>query len=181
MYEVELKFPLGDPDAFVRRLAACGARPGPAFHQADLYFNHPSRDFGKTDEAFRIRSVDDRACVTYKGPVVDSQTKTRREIEVALTGDGARDQFAEVLKLLGFRPVREVRKRRQTYSLNWQGREFEIALDAVEELGVFAEIETLADETGRPAAVTSILELVSQFQLPPAQPKSYLSLLLAKG
>ncbi len=181
MYEVEMKFPLSDPDAFVRRLAACEARPGPAFHQADLYFNHPSRDFGQTDEAFRIRAVDGRACVTYKGPLVDSQTKTRREIEVALGGDEARDQLAEILKLLGFRPVREVRKRRQTYSLTWQGREFEIALDEVQELGVFAEIETLADESGRPAAVTAILALVSQLQLPPPERKSYLSLLLAKG
>ncbi|MGE5191970.1 MAG: class IV adenylate cyclase [Deltaproteobacteria bacterium] len=181
MYEVELKFPLADPAAFVGRLAACGASQGPAVSQADLYFNHPSRDFKETDEAFRIRTVDDRPCVTYKGPVVDSQTKTRREIEVALAGDQAREKFAEILRLLGFRAVREVRKRRQTYFLVWQGREFEIAVDEVQELGVFAEIETLSDEPGRLAAVTAILSLVSQFQLPPPERQSYLSLLLAKG
>jgi len=181
MYEVELKFPLADPAAFVRRLAARGARPGPALNQADVYFNHPAHDFAKTDEAFRIRTVDGRPCVTYKGPVVDSQTKTRREIEVALAGDQAGEKFAEILRSLGFRPVREVRKRRQTYQLSWQGREFEIAVDEVEELGVFAEIETLADEPGRPAAVSAILVLVSQLQLPPPERRSYLSLLLAKG
>ncbi len=180
MYEVEMKFPLADPDAFVRRLAACRARPGPAFHQADLYLNHPSRDFSQTDEALRIRTVDGRSYLTYKGPVVDSQTKTRREIEVALDGGTARDQLAEILKLLGFRPVREVRKRRQTYALTWQGREFEIALDEVQELGVFAEIETLADDSGRAAAVTCILSLVPQFQLPPPERRSYLNLLLEK-
>jgi adenylate cyclase class 2 len=181
MYEVELKFALADPGEFIRRLADCGARPGPALNQADLYFNHPSHDFAKTDEAFRIRTVDGWPCVTYKGPIVDSQTKTRREIEVALAGNDAGENFAEILQLLGFRPVREVRKRRQTYHLAWQGREFEIAVDDVQELGVFAEIETVADEAERPAAINAILDLVSQFQLPAPERKSYLSLLLAKG
>ncbi len=181
MYEVELKFPLPDPAAFVRRLAACGARPGPELDQADVYFNHPARDFGQTDEAFRIRSVAGSACVTYKGPVVDARTKTRREIEVPLAGDGAREKFAEILKLLGFRPVREVRKRRRTYHLAWQDREFEVSVDEVHGLGAFAEFETLADEAGRATAVNAILVLVSQFQLPPPERKSYLSLLLAKG
>ena len=181
MYEVELKFPLADPAEFVRRLATCGARPVPAVSQVDLYFNHPAHDFAQTDEALRIRTVDGRSHVTYKGPVVDSQTKTRREIEVALGGGEARGKFAEILKLLGFRAVREVRKRRQTYHLLWHDRQFEIAVDEVEELGVFAEIETMADESERPAAVNAILALVSQFQLPPPERKSYLSLLLAKG
>jgi adenylate cyclase class 2 len=181
MYEVEMKFPLADPAGFARRLAACGARPGPALDQADLYFNHPSRDFGQTDEAFRIRTVAGRSCVTYKGPIVDSQTKTRREIEVPLSGDEPGSKFAEILKQLGFRPVREVRKRRQTYHLAWQNRDFEIAVDEVQDLGFFAEFETLADEPGRPAAVTAILTLVSQFQLPSPERRSYLSLLLSKG
>jgi adenylate cyclase class 2 len=180
MYEVELKFPLVEPEAFIRRLTSCGACPGPAVEQSDLYFNHPSRDFELTDEAFRIRSVNNRHCVTYKGPVVDSQTKTRREIEVGLAGDDARDQFGETLKLLGFRAVREVRKRRQPYHLSWQGRAFEIAVDEVHDLGTFAEVETLAEEADRSAAVASILALVSQFQLPPPERRSYLSLLLAK-
>ena len=181
MYEVELKFPLVDPAEFVRRLAACGARPGQVLNQVDLYFNHPARDFGATDEAFRVRAVDGTPCVTYKGPVVDAQTKTRREIEVSLTGHDARERFVEILKLLGFRPVREVRKRRQTYHLRWQDRDFEMAVDEVEDLGVFAEVETQSDEAGRAAAVNAILALVSQFQLPPPERKSYLSLLLAKG
>ena len=133
MYEVELKFPLIDGDSFVRRLAERGAKPGPSADQCDLYFNHPSRDFERTDEAFRIRTVNDRHLVTYKGPVVDSQIKTRREIEVPLAGADAFEKFAEMLRLLGVRPVREVRKHRQTYHLKWQEREFEIANPARED------------------------------------------------
>ncbi len=178
MYEVELKFPLPSADSFGRQLAALGARPAQTVEQADLYFNHPSRDFESTDEAFRIRTVGSRHVVTYKGPVVDSQTKTRRELEVALAGNDARAKAAEMLRFLGFRPVREVRKRRQTWHLAWQGRDFEVALDQVDELGQFVEIETQADEAGRPAALAAIHSLVSQFQLPSAEGKSYLSLLL---
>ena len=181
MYEVELKFPLADPSAFRLRLAACGARPGTTVDQSDLYFNHPVRDFAQTDEAFRVRASDGRGFVTYKGPLVDSQTKTRREIEVPLAGDDAGDKFAVILKLLGFRPVREVKKRREMHHLSWQGREYEVAIDDVVDLGVFAEFETLADEAGRSAATDAILALVSQFQLPPPERRSYLSLLLARN
>ena len=180
MYEVELKFPLDDAESFGRQVAALGARPAQTLEQTDLYFNHPSRDFEGTDEAFRIRTVGGRHVVTYKGPVVDSQTKTRREIEVALAGNDAREKAAEMLRFLGFRPVREVRKRRQTWHLAWQGRDFEIALDQVDELGQFVEIETQADETNKPAALAAIHSLVSQLQLPPAERRSYLSLLLEK-
>jgi len=181
MYEVELKFPLADPQSFRRRLAACGARPGATIVQSDLYFNHPVRDFGQTDEAFRVRVSDGRGFVTYKGPLVDTQTKTRREIEVALGGDDAVNKFAEILKRLGFRPVREVKKRREKHHLSWQGRDYEVALDDVADLGVFAEFETIADEAGRRAATDAILALVSQFQLPSPERKSYLALLLAKS
>ncbi len=180
MYEVELKFRLIDADSFVARLVAAGAQAGPVADQRDLYFNHPARDFERTDEAFRIRTVGNRHVVTYKGAVVDSQTKTRREIEVDLAGDGAYEKFAEMLQLLGFRAVREVRKHRQTYRLAGPDREYEIAVDNVHDLGLFAEFETLADEAGRAAAVTAILAFVSQFQLPPPERKSYLRLLLEK-
>jgi adenylate cyclase class 2 len=181
MYEVELKFALSDPVSFRRRLAACGARPGPTIEQSDLYFNHPVRDFGQTDEAFRVRVSDGRGFVTYKGPLVDAQTKTRREIEVPLGGNDSADKFAEILKLLGFRPVREVKKRREKHHLSWQGRDYEVAIDEVVDLGIFAEFETLADEAGRPAATAAILALVSQFQLPSPERRSYLTLLLGKN
>src|SRR5262249_39545775 len=171
MYEVELKFPLVDADAFVRRLVSLGAHPGPELDQSDFYFNHPSRDFGETNEAFRIRSANGRHCLTYKGPVIDSKTKTRREIEVSLEGADGREKAAEILQLLGFRPVLEVRKRRCTHHLSREGREFEIAVDDVRNLGVFAEFETLAEQAERDAAIAAILSLVSEFKLPPQERK----------
>ena len=162
----------------MRCLHFLGAEPSAPQEQTDLYFNHPSRDFEQTDEALRLRSVATGHIVTYKGPIVDSQTKTRREIEVLLEGGDANDRFAEILKLLGFRPVRRVRKRRQAYLCTWQARRFEIALDEVAELGRFVEIETQTDEAERAAAVEAILSFASQFQLGNPERRSYLCLLL---
>jgi len=180
MYEVELKFPVADPAPFVSQLFARGAGPAETVEQCDRYFNHPARDFGVTNEAFRIRSSGHSHFITYKGPVVDSRTKTRREIEIALAGEDVGERCAEMLELLGFRPVRAVRKRRTKYPLVWQGRDFEISVDDVADLGTFVEIETLADEASKPAALDAILALVSQFQLPAPERRSYLTLLLEK-
>lgn len=178
MYEVELKFPLIDAMPVIRRLVELGAKPQPLVQQTDLYFNHPARDFEQTDEALRIRSMGNRHLVTYKGPIVDSQTKTRREIEISLGGDDAAAQFGEILRLLSFRAVREVRKKRQPYQCTWQDRAFEVALDDVAGLGQFVEIETQADEAGRTAAVEAILAFASQFRLGQPEKRSYLCLLL---
>lgn len=180
MYEVELKFQLADTAPVMHRLAVLGARSAASVEQCDVYFNHPARDFAKTDEALRIRSFGESHVITYKGPVVDSQTKTRREIEIPIGDREARDKFAEVLLLLGFRQVREVRKTRQPHHLEWRGRRFEVALDDVADLGPFIEVETLATETDRPAAIGAILSLAAELQLSDPERKSYLCLLLEK-
>jgi adenylate cyclase class 2 len=180
MYEVELKFSLVDAEPVVRQLAIFGAQCDPPVKQSDVYFSHPSRDFAKTDEALRIRSVGDLYQVTYKGPVVDSQTKTRREIELSIGDRESRDKFADVLTLLGFRPVREVRKTRLSHHVVRRGRKFEVALDAVDGLGSFVEVETLASEAEKSAAVESILAFAADLGLSNPERKSYLCLLLEK-
>jgi adenylate cyclase, class 2 len=180
-YEVELKFPIADPELVRANLERLGSRAGDALAQVDRYFNHPSRDFGETDEAFRIRQTGDTNRVTYKGPKVDSRSKTRREIEIPF-GESPSDaeQFAEMLRLLGFREVRTVRKQRVPYELTWDGREVEVCLDEVDELGTFAEIETAADEGSRDAARDSILRLAERLNLANSERRSYLCLLLER-
>ncbi|MEM4524643.1 MAG: class IV adenylate cyclase, partial [Archaeoglobaceae archaeon] len=49
----------------------------------DLYFSHPCRDFAETDEALRIR-VEKKIKMTYKGPKVDEETKTREEVNLII-------------------------------------------------------------------------------------------------
>lgn len=178
-YEVELKFPVGTVDSVLRWLRDRGVDADEVLEQSDVYFNHPSRNFAETDEAFRIRSVNGRHRVTYKGPLVDEVTKTRKEIELPfgeVPEDG--DRFAEVLALLGFRPNRPVRKTRTPFHLSWDERPVEICVDEVDGLGTFIELETAADEADLDDARNSLLRLADELGLENSERRSYLVLLL---
>jgi len=178
-YEVELKFPIPDASDVSLQLIARGATRGRVVHQYDVYFRHPSRDFQQTHEAFRIRRYDDDVFITYKGPVLDKQTKTRREIEIAV---GRRpedfDKMRELLMMLGFEPVRPVEKTRALFHLAWEGRDLELAVDSIDDLGTYLEIEALAEESERDAARDAILRLAERLGLKNPEQRSYLALML---
>lgn len=181
-YEVEQKFPVSDLAAIQARLVALGAVPGEVVDQLDYYLAHPCRDFAQTDEALRIRQVDRRCYVTYKGPKVDATTKTRREIELLLgVGLAGAAPWLTLLEALGFQRVAEVHKVRQTARLNWQDADLEIALDRVTGVGTFVEIELTADEAGLELAKSRILSLANELGLAGAERRSYLELLLSRG
>ena len=177
MLEVELKYPLSDPEAFRRRLAVVGAVTQQAVTQSDAYYNHPSRDFAQTDEALRVRTVGGESVVTYKGPKQGGLAKTRFELELPLAA-GTAEGWRDVLVKLGFRPVATVSKRRTPFRLEREGRAFELTIDEVAGLGSFAEVETLADESDRDAAEAAVLALAAESGLAEPEPRSYLELLL---
>ncbi len=179
--EVELKFRVGDSERVREALQRLGGRPQERVEQTDTYFAHPTRDFVATDEALRIRCVGDTGRVTYKGPLVDRDTKSREEMELAFQG-GAEDaqRFAQILERLGFSSVREVRKTRHRWSLRWQERDFEIAFDDVPGLGTFIELETVSTQLGFPVARQAILALATTLDLHDMERRSYLSMLLAR-
>jgi adenylate cyclase class 2 len=140
--EVEQKFRCEDLDAVRRALVERGAAGGETVEQVDRYYRHPVRDFAVTDEAFRMRSVGSRNCLTYKGPKLDAQTKTRIEEEVAVeAGAEAAATCDRLLGRLGFSPVAVVRKRRQCWAMTIEGLRVEVALDEVDGVGPFVELE----------------------------------------
>lgn len=176
--EVEIKFKLTDPNAVEAQLSRLNAIAEPPVEQSDRYYNHPARDFRLTDEAFRIRSVGSANCITYKGPKLDALTKTRREIEIPMAdGPLAAQQMADLLIALGFQFAREVRKLRTPFRLMWQQTQYELALDRVDPLGSFLEIELIADESTRDAATNAILKLAAELGLSNPERRSYLELL----
>jgi adenylate cyclase class 2 len=180
-FEVEQKFKVPDLTAIAERLIALGAKPGEPQLQVDQYFNHPARDFGQTDEALRIRRVGENNYLTYKGPKLDATTKTRREIEAPIgVGESTAEQFAELLELLGFRRVAEVRKRRRHATLVRSDRTIEIVLDDVEHVGSFVELECVTDETHMEAAKEAIASLANELGLRENERKSYLEQLLGR-
>ena len=160
--EVEQKFRVSDHATIRQRLAALGTHFSEPLDQADTYFSHPARDFAHTDEALRLRRVGEDNCITYKGPKLDAQTKTRRELELPLPGcEQAFEQYAELLLALGFGRVATVRKRREPGRLAWQGLEVEVALDDVAGVGTFVELEIGTDEAGMPAAKACLASLAA--------------------
>ncbi len=179
-FEVEQKFWIDDPVDLAARFAGLGVEFEAAHTQTDLYFNHPVRDFAQTDEALRIRQVPAGTFVTYKGPKVDTVSKTRRELELPIgTAQDSQQTFQELLVALGFRPVAEVRKQRQSGRLSWRGEQIVIALDQVELLGSFVELEMEADEAGLARAQKAIAAFATEMGLTRNERRSYLELLLA--
>jgi adenylate cyclase class 2 len=181
-YEVEQKHRVEDEPALLARLERRGVVLGRAIEQTDQYFAHPCRDFAATDEALRIRTAGGQSFVTYKGPKLDSTTKTRREIELPLDAiDAGGSQFAELLAALGFKPVAIVRKQRRPFRLQYGGREIDGALDDVEGVGAFAELELQADESNLDESRQVIQSLAAELALGPSERRSYLEMLLEMG
>lgn len=178
-YEVEFKFPLSDPQRIATLCEELNARRGDPLRQIDTYFSHPQRDFAETDEALRIRSVGEGNCITYKGPKLDPLSKTRREMEIPIAaGATAAQGLAEILNVLGFSQVATVSKTRTPFHLQWESHAVELAVDEVDGLGTFVELETQAAETERDAARDALLRLARRLGLDNSQRKSYLCLLL---
>src|SRR5262249_16435816 len=149
--------------------------------EADHYFNAPDRDFRRTDEAFRVRRIGRKNCLTYKGPRAAGPTKTRLEIQVPFAErDGPAADLTRLLQQLGYRPVAVVRKRRQAYQLERDGFEVHVTLDALEQLGTFAEVEIVAEESRADAAKEVVMKLAGELGLTGPEKRSYLQLLLER-
>ena len=140
MYEVERKAP-ADLDRVRSVLDRAGATREATVEQSDVYFQHPGRDFAQTDEALRLRNERDvdssgvkRVVLTYKGPRLETGSKTRREIE---TGVADPEATTSILTALGFERVCTVEKRRERWSFRGVG----VSLDRVTGVGTYVEVE----------------------------------------
>ena len=140
MIEVEVKAKITSFTEIEERLEKLGARKSKSEFQEDIYFQSPIVDFAKTDEALRIRSTNNNTFITYKGPKLNENAKTRKEVEMTIeNSEKARDIFEEI----GFTPARTVKKSRQYYTYE----NFEISLDDVEGLPPYMEIEIALEDT----------------------------------
>lgn len=139
MIEVEVKARIDNFTDIEHKLEKLGAVKDKSEFQEDIYFQSPIVDYGKTDEALRIRSTNNNTFITYKGPKLNRDAKTRKEVEMIIeSAEKARDIFTEI----GFTPARVVKKNRQYYKLE----NFEISLDDVEGLPPYMEIEISLDD-----------------------------------
>jgi len=188
MYEVELKV-RADHEAVRESIGALDAEFRGTIEQDDTYYDAPH--FGETDEALRVRrerivetagesgtESEDRtetAVLTYKGPLVDSESKTRREIETDV-GDG--NAIEEALAALGFEPAATVSKTRSIYAAAEE--EWTLVCDRVEGLGEFLEVELEAEEDRIETARERVYDVLEDLGLDPENGTrtSYLEMLL---
>ncbi|MCL9813162.1 class IV adenylate cyclase [Natranaeroarchaeum aerophilus] len=179
MYEVELKV-RADHETVLQRLDELDADRENHIQQEDTYYDAPHRDFTETDEALRIRRVsrpdDDYSVerVTYKGPLLEAESKSREEFETRVE-DG--DTMAEILQRLGFSPAATVTKERTEFAFDG----YTITLDRVEGLGEFVEVETETESADIETAREGAWTVLDRLDLDPDEQirTSYLGLLLA--
>lgn len=180
MLEVEVRYRTDDRASVIARLIEIGAIPTQDRIDEDLYFNAPGRELKATDEAFRLRRIGDANCLTYKGPKIDKETKTRLEIEVPLgAGPETADDATRLLTALGFTPLVVVRKNRRVYQLNREGFAMEACFDDVELVGPFVELEILAEEARYESAKNVLLRTAAELGLTEKETRSYLGMVLA--
>ena len=163
MIEVEVKAKIESFSEMEEKLDKIGAIKTKKEFQEDIYFNSPVVDFAQTDEALRIRTTKENdktnIFITYKGPKIDKQSKTRREIEMGIEDS---QKCSDIFEEIGFKKVRTVRKNRQYYAFE----NFEISLDDIEGLDPYMEIEiALSDGEDYSQGVTDGFERTSYLEL----------------
>ncbi len=178
-FEVEKKYYLPDAETVLKQLAGMDVDMSEPIEQVDRYFGHPSRDFEKTDEALRLRLVEGKTWLTYKGARIDETTKTRRELDLPLgVGEESLAAFEQLLKLLDFKPVMIIRKFRQSGSFQWQDHDVTVCIDEVDPLGMFVELETHSDLENLDQAKAALDALSTDLRLDRPERRSYLELML---
>lgn len=178
-YEVEIKVETAH-EPVRRRLTEADAEPLGRVEQRDTYYDAPDREFAETDEAFRVRieqpdGGEPAVKLTYKGPLVDAETKTRREAETTVAD---RDAIESILDGLGYEPAATVVKHRERFALG----DYTVTLDSVDGLGEFVEIDREVQEDGVASAREAAKSHLRSLGIDPDDGirTSYLGLLLAE-
>lgn len=168
--EIEAKYWSPGNDKVEKALARLGARKLSEDEIEDTYFSHPSKDFGSTDEALRLRKRSGGAEIEYKGPRMKSAgVKAREEISVKVENAL---EAQRIVERLGFKGFCVVRKKRTSYVYD----KMRVDVDNVEGLGEFIELEAITESPERSASLFELLR--RELGLERTEPKTYLELLL---
>ena len=192
MFEVEMKVKVKNIDQLLEILNK-RAKKDTRFENIDIYYNttDPTRDFSKTDEAIRVRitrffdedgnKTSESADLTYKGPKLDKEIKTRVEKVVKFVPEDI-EALDSILSMLGLKKVLEIKKDRQLYHINHKNNPIEIVVDCVEHLpGYYMELELqCADRCELESSKEIIIDLLKEFGygIEDSIRESYLELIL---
>jgi adenylate cyclase class 2 len=173
MLEVETKFISPGNERVESALRELGATLVSDEEAEDVYFRHPCKDFGKSDEALRLRKKQGESELTYKGPRMKTGSAKAREEITLKTTDPLSVQ--RIVERLGFVEFMTVKKKRKTFVYE----KILIAVDVVDELGEFIELELITEEPNRASVL--IEEMRSSLGLKEVEPRTYLEMVLSEA
>jgi len=162
--EIEVKFLISDLQAIRSRILAVGAiLERKRVFEGNILFDTIDRRLETAGNLLRVR-VDDRQRMTFKVETLfpDEVVKVREEMEIEVSDF---DICARILQRLGYHPVWEYEKYRETFRLD----QVEIVVDELP-YGNFIEIEGPKEEI---VATAKVLQLPWEHRIL----KSYLGLL----
>ncbi|HEX7154865.1 MAG TPA: class IV adenylate cyclase [Thermoanaerobaculia bacterium] len=146
--EIEVKFPLRDRPALLRRLQDIGAqRLYPETFEDNIVLDRRG-ELRTKGSLLRVRKFGRYALATFKGPMAfDGNVKTREEVQ---TGVESFELAIQLFDALGFKPTFRYQKFREV----WRVRDVEVVIDRTP-IGDYFEIEgpidtirTVSDELG---------------------------------
>jgi adenylate cyclase class 2 len=159
MIEVERKFRLGKDAAAGQIRQKLSAYPSTITDQVDEVFLQgiaSFSDFKPGMPVLRLRSSNNTVTMTFKKTI--NTEGNALELETTL---GDSETTTAILNELGFTRVTRVHKTREEFDLE----DMKVALDTVENLGKFVEIEVLTDESMQKQAEKKILETAQSLGL----------------
>lgn len=149
--EIEMKFPMPDIDKndFIKKLIDMGAVKGERVFENNMILDNFDSQLQGVGHLLRLRKVDDRTVLTYKGDVKkDKEMKIREEIETEVENY---DTMLEILRRLGYNVIKIYQKYRQAF-------EFNSVVLTIDELPFGKYIEIEGDKE-------KILELAEELEL----------------
>jgi adenylate cyclase, class 2 len=148
--------------------------------QQDVYYQHPNRDFNKTNERLRVRKIDYNGQQEY-WLCYKSGNETKSEIRKELDFE-VKAKIIDIFKILDIKELVTVEKYRRFTSVG----DVTITLDEVVGLGKFVEIEMLVDDTlpnlpsRKKQAISIINKTGKEMGLKTQEKRSYAKMMLEK-
>lgn len=145
MREIEVKAKVHDKDSLITKLKSHGVELSVPLKQRDIVYHEPGALPTIVGSNFlRVRIENDKnATFTLKQTVKDLD-KIEHETEIS---DAT--EMLKIIELLHYEPFNDLTKIRQKGTF----KDYEICLDEVENLGIFVELEKLADDDADGEAV----------------------------
>jgi adenylate cyclase, class 2 len=156
--EIELKFPVANPESLQIRLADLGFHlVTPRTYESNTLYDTPNRDLRARREVLRIRQYGALCTVTHKrqadqhNPVDTTRYKVRIETETVI---GEREALAEIFHQLGYNAVFVYEKYRTEWAQTINHTPHASAYLVIDEtpIGTYAELEGPTDWIDRTLA-----------------------------